>query len=97
MGDFAKGFERLAAYPHRGRIRRYELGKLFFESDQLADQGVVLSIGDFRRIIVVIEMLMAPDFGAEIGHLEKARLLCWQVHKGSIRREDVWMAYDAIG
>jgi hypothetical protein len=55
-----------------------------------------LRIGNFGRIIVVIEMLMALDFGAEIGHLKKARLLCWQVHKGSSSKEDVWVVCDNL-
>ena len=62
MPHFDESFARLAAYPLRGRICRYQRRMLAFELFQLPHQRVKFRIADLRTIQNVIKMFVMTDF-----------------------------------
>ena len=57
---------RLPAHALRRRVRRQQLRMLRLESLQLIHQRVVLRIADRRRVHHVVEVLMPPQFRAQL-------------------------------
>ena len=52
----------------RGGIGSDQVGMLCFQMLQLAQQLVVLGVGDYRRIEDVVAVVVVVDFGAEFFH-----------------------------
>ena len=48
-----------------GRFRGDQFGKILFKLDQLAEQEVVLRIGDFRLVLDVVEIVVVFDLPAQ--------------------------------
>src|SRR6185295_19516516 len=62
---FAELRQRRTAYALGRRIRRAQLGVLGLQRLQLAEQLVVLRVGDLRRVLHVVEPVMALEGFAE--------------------------------
>ena len=60
---------RLVTDPLRGTVRGDPLRMLLFECPQLFEQPVVFSIRDLRRRQDVVEVIVPPDFVAEVRKL----------------------------
>ena len=65
MLDSSEFAGKFAADSFGGGVRGIEFGELFFQFYQLRHQAVVVLVGNFRRILDVVEPVMAPDLGAQ--------------------------------
>src|SRR3990167_6225133 len=82
MTDRTEGAVRNAAAPLGRWIRRDESRVAFFERLELAQERVILRIGDLRLGEHVIPILVMPDLLAQLPDLPADRL---QIDCGSLR------------
>jgi hypothetical protein len=66
VGDFLEAVDGFAADAEGGGVGVVELGVLFFEGFEFAEEGVVFGVGDFGCGLGVVEAVVAIEFGAEV-------------------------------
>src|SRR5215210_201920 len=66
VGDLLELVERLAADALRRRVRREQLGMIFFDPSQLAQQVVVVGVGDLRVVEDVVAVVVVGDLPPEL-------------------------------
>ena len=76
--DLAEAFGRRRADAFRGAVGAHELGEACLDRRVAPAQCVVLGVGDLRRVLAVIELVMVADergeaakFGLGIGPLQR--------------------------
>ena len=66
VGDRGEERRRRGADLLAGRVGRDELGELRLELPQLADEGVVVGVGDRGRVELVVEPVVVLDRGPQL-------------------------------
>jgi hypothetical protein len=64
MNNLCKPSTQGRTYPLRWRVIGYQTGICGFKGDELMEQHIVFSIGDYGRIIDVIQPVMMGNFRA---------------------------------
>ena len=62
MNNLCKPSTKRRTYPLRWRIIGYQIGICCFQGDELVEEQIVFSIGDFGRIIDVIKGVVMGNF-----------------------------------
>jgi hypothetical protein len=66
----AERADRRGADFQRGAVVADELGKARLDRIVPRPQGIVCGVGDLRRVLAVVELIVMGDFGGEPGKLE---------------------------
>jgi len=66
--DLGKRLEWFSADALRGRIGCDKIGKLGFQIGKFLVEAVVFAVADDRRGVLVVKLVMLPDFLSQVGN-----------------------------
>jgi hypothetical protein len=65
MHDLAEGLDRGCTHAQRGTVVAHEMREAGLDLAVSCTQRVIFGVGDFRRVLAVIELIVMGDFCGE--------------------------------